>query len=45
MDDAVAWAVFQKYERKDDRFHALIASRIIVEQLVTSREWEAENEK
>lgn len=37
--DAVAWAFFQKYERGDARFHALIASKIMAEELIVEKDW------
>ena len=32
--DAVAWGVFQKYEREDDTFYRLIESKIVGEVLL-----------
>ncbi len=32
--DAVAWAVFQKYERGNDRFYRVIQGRIVVEKVI-----------
>ncbi len=32
--DMVAWALFQKYERGEDRFYRLIAERIVSEQVI-----------
>lgn len=37
--DYVAWALFQKYEREDERFYQIIASRVIVEEVITRRLW------
>lgn len=37
--DAVAWAFFQKYERSDSRFYDVIASKILVEELIEKRNW------
>lgn len=32
--DAVAWAVFQKYERSDETFYRIIRDRIVVEEIL-----------
>jgi len=32
--DAVAWSLFQKYERNDSRFYDVIASKIVIEDVV-----------
>lgn len=37
--DYIAWAFFQKYERRDDRFYQIVAERIIVEEEIESRLW------
>lgn len=37
--DAVAWAFFKKYERGDERFYNLVASRIIDEQVIAKKDW------
>ena len=37
--DAVAWAFFQKYERSDTRFYDLIASKVIMEELINEQDW------
>jgi len=37
--DAVAWAFFQKYERGDSRFYDVIASKVIVEELISKKKW------
>jgi hypothetical protein len=39
--DAVAWALFQKYERGDERFYGMIESKIADETLVRQRDWRA----
>lgn len=40
--DFIAWALFQKYERGNTKFHDLIASRIVEEELVTKKDWQEE---
>ena len=37
--DAVAWAFFQKYERSDTLFYDLIASKVIMEELINEQDW------
>jgi hypothetical protein len=37
--DAIAWAFFRKYERGDERFYNLIASKIIDEEVVAKKDW------
>ncbi len=37
--DAVAWAVFQKYERGNDRFYRIVRERIIVEKVIKKKDW------
>jgi hypothetical protein len=37
--DYVAWALFQKHEHGDDRFYQLIASRVIVEEVLHYPLW------
>jgi len=37
--DYVAWALFQKYERRDDRFYQIIADKIVVEEVVCRSLW------
>lgn len=37
--DAVAWAIFQKYERGDARFYDVIESKIADETLVKQKDW------
>jgi hypothetical protein len=37
--DAVAWAFFQKYERGDPRFYDVIASKVIVEEVIAKKDW------
>jgi len=37
--DAVAWAFFQKYERGNSRFHDVIASKVIAEELIAKKDW------
>ena len=32
--DAVAWSLFQKYERNDSRFYDVIVSKIVIENVV-----------
>jgi hypothetical protein len=39
--DAVAWAFFQKYERGNPRFYDVIASKVIAEEVISRRKWEA----
>ena len=38
--DFIAWALFQKYERRDCRFYDRIAALVIEEELVTKSVWE-----
>jgi len=35
--DAVAWALFQKYERGDDSFYTLVKDKIVIEELWESK--------
>lgn len=37
--DAVAWAIFQKYERGDARFYDIIESKIADETLIKQKDW------
>jgi len=37
--DAVAWAVFQKYERNNDVFYNIIAPRIVFEEMIREKDW------
>ncbi|GAB4577930.1 MAG: hypothetical protein Fur0022_06620 [Anaerolineales bacterium] len=37
--DAVAWAFFQKYERNDSRFYEIMASKIVMEDVVDQMDW------
>ena len=37
--DAVAWAIFQKYERGDSRFYDVIESKIADETVIKHRDW------
>lgn len=37
--DAVSWAIFQKYERNDRRYYDIIASKIILEEVITKKDW------
>ncbi len=37
--DAVAWAIFQKYERGDARFYDVIESKIADETIIKQRDW------
>lgn len=39
--DAVAWAFFQKYERGNSRFYDVIASKVIAEEMISRKKWEA----
>jgi hypothetical protein len=39
--DAVAWAFFQKYEHGDARFYDVIASKVIVEEVIVRKKWDA----
>ena len=38
--DTVAWAFFQKYERAETRFYNVIASKVLVEKVITRKKWE-----
>ena len=37
--DAVAWAFFQKYERGNSRFYDVIASKVLLEELIAKKKW------
>jgi hypothetical protein len=37
--DYIAWAIFQKYERGDERFYKIIANKVIVEEVIKRRLW------
>ena len=37
--DAVAWAIFQKYERGKHSFYDIISSRIVLEELIQEKDW------
>ncbi len=37
--DAIAWALFEKYERGDTRFYEAVAPNIIKEMLVRQKDW------
>lgn len=37
--DAVAWAIFQKYEHDDSRFYDIIEPRVVDEMIIKQREW------
>lgn len=37
--DAVAWAIFQKYERGDARFYDIIESKIADEMVIKQKDW------
>jgi len=37
--DSVAWAYFQKFERGDNRFYNVIASKVIKEELIVKKDW------
>jgi len=37
--DYIAWAFFQKYERKNERFYQIIADKVIVEEIIKRRLW------
>jgi hypothetical protein len=38
--DAVAWAFFQKYERQNSRFYDIIASKVILEEIMREKDWQ-----
>ena len=40
--DAIAWSLFQKYERGNSRFYDIIASKIIAEELMSQRNWKGD---
>jgi len=40
--DFIAWALYQKYERGDNKFYEQIAPRIVEEELVTKQVWAKE---
>jgi len=40
--DFIAWALYQKYERSDNKFYKQIAPRIVEEELVTKQVWAKE---
>ncbi|MCP4356507.1 MAG: DUF3800 domain-containing protein [Chloroflexi bacterium] len=37
--DYVVWAIFQKYERADERFYRIIADKIVVEEVLKQSLW------
>jgi len=37
--DTVAWVFFQKYGRGDSRFYDVIASKVIVEEVIAKKKW------
>lgn len=37
--DAVAWAMFQKYERGKDQFYEIISPRIMLEEFIEDEDW------
>lgn len=37
--DAIAWAIFQKYERDDTRFYDVIAPNIMNETVIRQKDW------
>ena len=37
--DAIAWALFQKYERDDTRFYEVIAPSILNETVIRQKDW------
>jgi len=37
--DYIAWAFYQKYEWGDERFHQIIANRVVVEAVIRRRLW------
>jgi len=37
--DYVAWAIFQKYERGDDRFYRIIADKVVMEEVLKKPLW------
>jgi len=37
--DAVAWAIFQKYEHHDLRFYEVIQSKVVDETVISQRDW------
>jgi hypothetical protein len=41
--DFIAWAFFQKYERDDCRFSDVLASKIVVEELIVRKTWRKES--
>ena len=43
--DAVSWAFFQKYERKDCRFYEPVAPKVILEEVIMETDWSDWEEK
>lgn len=37
--DAIAWAIFQKYERENPRFYDIISSKVILEEIFQEKNW------
>jgi len=37
--DAVAWAVFQKYERGNNEFYNIISARVVYEEVICEKDW------
>jgi len=37
--DAVAWALFQKYERNNGAFYDIISSRVVSEEVIREKDW------
>jgi hypothetical protein len=37
--DAIAWALFQKYERDNASFYDIISSRMVAEEIIREKDW------
>jgi len=37
--DAVAWAIFQKYERDNSQFYDIISSKVVLEEVISEKDW------
>ena len=37
--DAVAWALFQKYERDNSQFYDIISSKVVLEEVISEKDW------
>jgi hypothetical protein len=42
--DAVSWAFFQKYERSNSYFYDIIASKVVLEEVIYAQDWSSQIE-